>query len=211
MKSQRNVLALWSILGLLAFLIAACGGDESVPTATPTLVPPTNTPAPTATLVPSPTPVPTLTPTPNPAPTPTPTAIPTATPPPELTPSQVFSLVSPSVAFIETPTGSGTAVLVKDGYLVTNSHVAYGFSEVRVVFSDGSEFVGVPVLASDDLFDLAILGPIDSNIDALKLHDEEDLAIGSEVIWSVTRPKLRGFPNRPSLAASFPVCGNGKR
>ena len=32
MKSQRNVLALWSILGLLAFLIAACGGDESVPT-----------------------------------------------------------------------------------------------------------------------------------------------------------------------------------
>ena len=115
------------------------------------------------------------------------------------------------MAFIETPTGSGTAVLVKDGYLVTNSHVAYGFSEVRVVFSDGSEFVGVPVLASDDLFDLAILGPIDSNIDALKLHDEEDLAIGSEVIWSVTRPKLRGFPNRPSLAASFPVCGNGKR
>lgn len=39
----------------------------------------------------------------------------------------------------------------------------------------------MPVKNSDDLFDLGILGLIDTNIDALPLHDREDLAIGSEV------------------------------
>lgn len=191
--SRKGILVVWPLIGLIALLIAACGGGESAPTATAALAPPTNTPAPTLTptLIPSPTPAPTLTPTPiptpTPAPTPTPTPIPTPTPPPVLTPSQVFALVSPSVAFIETPIATGSAILIDGGYLLTNSHVVHGFDQVRVVFPDGSEFLKVPVKNSDDLIDLAVLGPIDTDLKALNLHGREDLAIGSEVL-------LVGYP-----------------
>ena len=119
---------------------------------------------------------------------------PTPAPPPVLTPSQVFSLVSPSVAFIETPIASGSAILIDGGYSLTNSHVVHGFDQARVVFSDGSQFLEVPVKNSDDLFHLPILGPIDTNIDALPLHDREDLAIGSEVYLIGYPAEVEEFP-----------------
>ncbi len=186
---RKSKFVVWPLIGLITFLFAACGGDGSAPTATPTLVPPTNTPAPTATptMMPSPTPAPTPTPTVIPSPTPAPTPTPTPTPPPVLTPNQVFSLVSPSVAFIETPIASGSAILIDGGYLLTNAHVVHGFDQVRVVFPDGSEFLEVSVKNSDDLIDLAVLGPINTDIDTLALRDREDLSIGSELL-------LVGYP-----------------
>ena len=188
---RKGVFFAWSLIGLITFLFAACGGDASVPTATLALVQPTTAPAPTTTPIPTstpaPTPTPTAAPSPTPAPTHTPTPIPSPTPPPVLTPSQVFALVSPSVAFIETPTTTGSAILIDGGYLLTNAHVVRGFDQIRVVFPDGSEFLEVPVKNSDDLYDLAILGPIETNLSALTLSDGEDLAIGSEVL-------LVGYP-----------------
>lgn len=155
--SQKGVLFVWSLIGLLAFLTAACGGGETPPATTP-----------------------------NPSQSPTPL--------PVLTSSQVFSSVSPSVAFISTPTSSGSAILIKEGYLLTNSHVVHGFNKVRVVFPDGSVFLEVPVKNSDDLIDLAILGPIDTDIDPLKLEDREDLDIGSNVYLVGYPAEIDEFP-----------------
>ena len=107
---RKSMLVLWPLIGLMALLIAACGGGASTPNATAAPVPSTTTPAPI------------LTPTPNPSPTPV------------LTPSQVFSLVSPSVAFIETPIASESEILIDGGYFLTNSHVVHGFNKAGVGF-----------------------------------------------------------------------------
>ena len=50
-----------------------------------------------------------------------------------LTSVQIFEKVSPAIAFVETPTSTGSGVLVDGGYLVTNAHVVWPFNEARVV------------------------------------------------------------------------------
>jgi S1-C subfamily serine protease len=145
------------------------------------------TPAPSPTLAPSPSPTATLTPkgTPTLAPTPTPA---------RLSPAQVFQRISPAVAFIETPAGSGSGILIHDGYVVTNYHVVWPFEAVRVVFPDGSEHPDAPVLTWDPLADLALIGPIETDVPPLELVDGENLVIGSEVF----------FVGYPSESDKFP-------
>ena len=125
------------------------------PTATPTTAPPatptnTSTPTPTATPTPAPTATPTTAPpaTPTNTPTPTPTATPTPAPTPtaQLTAAEVYSLVSPSIPFIETPTGTGSGVLIEGGYVITNYHVVWPYEAVRVVFPDDKVLQNVPVV-----------------------------------------------------------------
>jgi outer membrane biosynthesis protein TonB len=83
-KLSKLVIAMVSLL----FVLAACASEVSRTTTPPTPIPPTSTP--TATPAPTPTP----TPTPKPAPTatpqlPTPTPLPTATPQPTATPVDI--------------------------------------------------------------------------------------------------------------------------
>ena len=194
------------LLGLIVALLAtvvACGDDSPsltpavpvVASATPELTAtpiPSATPTPEATASPTPSPTPTTIPTPSPTstatpvptPTPQPTPTPTASP---LSAAQVFARVSPSVAFIETPAFTGSGVLIDGGYVVTNAHVVWPFGKVRVVFPDGSEFLDAPVLDSDLLDDLAVIGPLDTAIEPAQLVDGEDLVTGSDVF-------LIGYP-----------------
>ncbi len=62
------------------------------------------------------------------------------------TAAEIFTAISPAVAFVDTPTGTGSGVLIQGGYLLTNAHVVWPFSAVRVVFPDGSEYVDTPVV-----------------------------------------------------------------
>ena len=145
------------------------------------------TSVPTATPIPSATPIPTATPPPTATPTSTPAAGP-------LTPAQIFARVSPAVAFVETPTAKGSGVLIEGGYVVTNAHVVWPFQKVRVVFPDGAEYEGAPILNWDLLGDLAVIGPLETAIDPVALVDREDLITGSEVF-------LIGYPGE---AEQFP-------
>jgi hypothetical protein len=130
-------------------------------------------------------------PTPTPTPSPSPTA--TATPAP-LTSSQIFNLLSPSIAFVDTPTGTGSGVLIHEGYVLTNAHVVWPFKEVRIVFPGGEEFLDIPVRNWDLLGDLAILGPIETEIPPLELVDGEDLVIGSDVFLIGYPGEVDNFP-----------------
>jgi len=123
-------------------------------------------------------------PTPTLTPSPSPTA--TATPAP-LTSSQIFDILSPSIVFVDTPAGTGSGMLIQDGYVLTNAHVVWPFDKVRVVFPEGDEFLDIPVLNWDLLDDLAILGPIETEAPPLELVNGEDLVIGSDVF-------LIGYP-----------------
>lgn len=173
-----------ALLLLLAVGLGGCDGSPIALFATPT-------PTVTATFTPTPTNTPTNTPTPTS--TPTSTATPTPTPTP-LSAADIFAFVSPSVAFIETPAGTGSGVLIEDGYVVTNAHVVWPFQKVRVVFSDGSEHLDAPVLNWDLLGDLAVIGPIQTSISPVSFEDGEDLIIGSETF-------LIGYPGE---AEQFP-------
>ena len=208
-------LVIVNLLFLLVIIGLACAQPDPAPTlisepkasppASPTTPTATPEPAASATQAPSTTtsplitptatqaPTPTLVPTPTLTPEPTPTPAPTATPTPP-TPAQIFARISPSLAFIETPTGTGSGVLIEGGYVVTNAHVVWPFDEVRVVFPDGSEFPQAPVMNTDLMGDLAVIGPLDTKIQPLVLADREDLAIGSELF-------LIGYP---AEAEQFP-------
>lgn len=111
-----------------------------------------------------------------------------------LTAAQIFSTISPSVAFIETPYGTGSGVLIEHGFLLTNAHVVWPYEDVRVVFPDGSEFEEAPVYAWDLMADLALIGPVETDIAPVALVDGTGLDIGSDVY-------LIGYPAEPE---SFP-------
>ena len=169
----------------------------NTPTATPTATPtpvPTNTP--TATPTATPTPVPTNTPTATPTATATPTPVPTDTPTPvpiaEMSPAEVYALIFPSVAFIETTAATGSGILIRDGYVITNYHVVWPYESVRVVFPDGTELENVPVVGWDPMADLAVLGPVDVSAQPLMLIDGEGTALGSELL-------LLGYPAEVDL------------
>ena len=156
-------------------------------TGTPAMTP---TPEPTATPTTAPTATPTDTPTPTPTATPTPEPTPTA----QLTAAEVYSLVSPSIPFIETPTGTGSGVLIEGGYVITNYHVVWPYEVVRVVFPDDKVLQNVPVVGWDSMADLAVLGPVDVPAGPSKLGDGEDLAPGSALFLVGYPAEVDEFP-----------------
>ena len=63
------------------------------------------------------------------------------------------------------PSGSGSGFFWDDsGHIVTNAHVVWPYTEVRVVFSDGYAIEKAPVTARDLMVDLAIIGPVETSI-----------------------------------------------
>ena len=146
---------------------------------------------------PEPAPIPTTAPT-TPAPEPTPTPEPTATVEPvadaSLSAAEVYARVAPSIVFIETPTGTGSGVLIEGGYIVTNRHVVWPYESVWATFPDGAWFDDVSVIGWDALSDLAALGPVDISVAPADLADEEDLAPGSELYLVGYPAETEAFP-----------------
>lgn len=108
--------------------------------------------------------------------------------------SQIFAAISPAVAFIDTPTGTGSGVLIHGSYLLSNAHVVWPFDKVRVVFPDGSEFLDAPVVKWDLMADLALIGPIDTTIQPVALVDGSDIEIGSDVYLIGYPAEVEKFP-----------------
>ena len=108
--------------------------------------------------------------------------------------AQIFEKVSPAIAFIHTRTGTGSGVLVEGGYVVTNAHVVWPFDAVRVVFPDGTDFRGVPVIGWDLLVDLAVLGPISTPVEPVPMLDGESMAIGSEMYLIGYPAEVEAYP-----------------
>lgn len=109
-----------------------------------------------------------------------------------LSPWEVFARIAPSVAFIETPGGAGSGFLIGDGYLLTNAHIVYPYGAVRVVFPDGSEFPDAPVLNWDLMADIAVVGPLATELSPLPLAADDRLPMGSETY-------LIGYPEEVEL------------
>ncbi|MBI5489966.1 MAG: trypsin-like peptidase domain-containing protein [Deltaproteobacteria bacterium] len=120
-----------------------------------------------------------------------------------LAPDQVYARVAPSVAYVETPLGSGSAVLVEPGLLLTNAHVVWPYDAARVVFADGTERAAVPVVAQDTIADLAALdlaaaGGPPPGVAPATVADGTALAIGTDLYLVGYPAETESFP-QPAL------------
>ena len=181
------------LLSVVSAIIVSCGGDDK-PLYSEADVEATVTARLAEEKVSSPKPV--KSPTPKVVKKEKPASVPTAAPKKDLplTPADIFESVSPSIAYIDTKSSSGSGILTSDGFIVTNAHVIWPDRVARVVFPDKSEFENVPVVAWDLTLDIALLGPLAgaSNLPEIaSWSNDDDLVIGEEVF-------LIGYPGESS-------------
>jgi hypothetical protein len=89
--------------------------------------------------------------------------------------------VAPSLAFVSTPLGTGSGILVDGRYVVTNAHVVDPFGAVDLVFGATEHHDHVPVVGVDLAADLAIVGPVRTARRTLPIADDDRLARGADV------------------------------
>jgi S1-C subfamily serine protease len=73
---------------------------------------------------------------------------------------QLLRCIGPAIAYVGTPSSTGSGVLIDGGYVVTNAHVVDPFPSVDLTFPDRSRRSEVPVAGIDAFADIALLGPI---------------------------------------------------
>jgi len=118
-----------------------------------------------------------------------------------LAPSDIFARVAPSIAFIETPIGTGSAILLDEQWLVSNAHVVWPYEQVRVVFADGTEFVDAPVHAWDLMADLSVIRlPEGHGIPPVAFADPLELPMGSELYLIGYPAENEEFP-QPTISS----------
>jgi len=92
----------------------------------------------------------------------------------------VASAVSPSVAYVEVGQGSGSAVVFRDGYLLTNAHVVGTADTVEVTLPDSTSATA-EVVGTDPTSDLAVIEIADASLPAPE-YAEELPAVGETAI-----------------------------
>lgn len=187
----RRTLLVCVSLVLVSLMVLGCQSLASTPTPTPAPDPTEIAAAIYATQTAA---APTATATAPPTETPEPT--PTGTP----TRQEIFDRVSPAVAFIESPTGvTGSGVLIPDGYIVTNAHVVWPAETVRVVFSNEEEFEKASVVGWDLMGDIAVIGPVETDIEPVQLGVRDAYSVGSDGFLIGYPGEVDEYP-QPTLA-----------
>ncbi|GAA4540906.1 S1C family serine protease [Pseudonocardia xishanensis] len=95
--------------------------------------------------------------------------------------SAVAAELTAKVAAVRFGRGSGSAVVVAPGELVTNAHVVGRSSTGRAAFGDGTE-VAVRVAGADPLSDLALLRTDDALPEPVRLGSADELVVGQLVV-----------------------------
>ena len=99
----------------------------------------------------------------------------------------VVDLVAPSVVNIETrmksgPSGNGSGfIIAPDGFVLTNSHVVHGASELVVNLPDGREY-RAQLVGDDPDTDVAVIRINGSQLPYVSLADSEKLRVGQVAI-----------------------------
>ena len=78
-------------------------------------------------------------------------------------------------------TGSGIIVDAKNGYIVTNAHVIHGAIKIKVVLSDGREFVA-KIIGQDAEADVGVLKIEPQRLKGMSLANSDNLRVGDFVV-----------------------------
>ena len=97
------------------------------------------------------------------------------------TAAAVYESIAPAVVFVETGSGSGSGLLLASNVILTAAHVLYPHRSARVVFPDGTELLDVPLIGWDLMTDIAVLGPVQSEVPPPPIGAASELAIGSDL------------------------------
>ncbi len=84
--------------------------------------------------------------------------------------------------------------MIEGNYVLTNAHVVWPFEAVRIVFPNGEEYLETEVANVDLMADLAVLGPIETELEPQSLTDGESLVIGSNVYLIGYPGEFESFP-----------------
>lgn len=93
----------------------------------------------------------------------------------------ILDCVGPSLAFVSTPLGTGSGILVEGRYVITNAHVVAPFAAVDLVFGETEHHPNVEVVGVDLSADLAMVGPVDTKRKPLTVADYDRLQRGDDV------------------------------
>jgi S1-C subfamily serine protease len=137
--------------------------------------------------------------------------VPVSTLMPAYSPSEIVKAVAPVVVRIETPTGSGSGMILSSaGLVLTNAHVTGGASMVKITTSTSETYDGV-VMAADKAKDLALVAMIASRTDfpVARLGSSARSAVGDDVATIGYALGLKGDPSfsRGTISAFRSVEG----
>ncbi|MDX1448229.1 MAG: serine protease, partial [Acidimicrobiia bacterium] len=130
------------------------------------------------------------------------TSIATTTTTTSLGAADIYALVSPSLAFVETRIGTGSAVLVEPTTLVTNAHVVWPDTHAAVSFPNGTSGTAA-VVGYDWMADLAVLDV--SDIAGLPGHAVLDTSVRQpgEPVYLVGYPADDASSAVPAITAGI--------
>lgn len=133
-------------------------------------------------------------------------------------------LVTGSSPWPHPSTGQGSGIIVDpQGYIVTNAHVLFQASQIRVRLSDGRSLPAT-VVGTDRETDMAVLKVTAGDLIAAQWGDSDEIEVGA-LVWAVGSPlglqrsvtfgilsgKHRSFASEPSngrLSPSSPTGGS---
>ncbi len=103
-----------------------------------------------------------------------------------LTPAQVYAKCVNSVVAISASTTSQSSagsgfILSEDGYVVTNSHVISGATQIFVTTHDGEDYAA-ELIGHDENNDVALLKIEAENLPYVTIGSSEDLIVGDQVV-----------------------------
>ncbi|HJR26164.1 MAG TPA: serine protease [Acidimicrobiales bacterium] len=113
----------------------------------------------------------------------------------------ILDCLGPSTAYVQTPYGSGSGLVLPDGYVLTNAHVVDPFPVVDLTIGE-EEHTDVPVKGVDLFADIAVLGPIETEAPAVTLVDPAELLEGDKLF-------LVGYPGEANDEDLEPTIADG--
>ncbi len=106
----------------------------------------------------------------------------------QLQANPLFRQLFPNLSERErTEEGLGSGVIVSsDGYILTNNHVVEGADELKVLLSDGREFVAT-IVGTDPKTDVAVIRVEAEKLPVVTLADSDKIRVG-DVVFAVGNP-----------------------
>ncbi len=97
-------------------------------------------------------------------------------------PDEFFERFSPPMQYRREVPGLGSGFIMnKEGYILTNSHVAQGARQIKVTLTDGRQFEG-KLIGSDPNFDLAVIRIEGANLPVAAIGNSDELIVGE---WAI--------------------------